>query len=80
MGEEEAQAAAERYAAMEAELQALRQRNEELARTVQEQQEIVATERLRANRHSRDQMQEFANLTAELLAGRQGPDVQIQGM
>ena len=31
MGEEEAQAAAECYAAMEAELQALRQRNEELA-------------------------------------------------
>ena len=37
MGKEEAQAAAERYAAMEAELQALCQRNEELARTVQEQ-------------------------------------------
>ena len=34
MGEEEAQAAAERYAAMEAELQALRQQNEELARIV----------------------------------------------
>ena len=34
MGEEEAQAAAERYAQMEAELQALRQRNEELARAV----------------------------------------------
>ena len=34
MGEEEAQAAAERYATMEAELQALRQQNEELARTV----------------------------------------------
>ena len=34
MGEEEAQQAAERYADMEAELQALRQRNEELARAV----------------------------------------------
>ena len=38
-GEEEAQQAAERYANMETELQALRLRNEELARTVQEQQE-----------------------------------------
>ena len=34
---EEAQQAAERYATMEAELQALRQRNEELTRAVQEQ-------------------------------------------
>ena len=53
LGEEEAQQAAERYATMEAELQALRQRNEELARAVQEQQEVVATERLRADRRSR---------------------------
>ena len=49
LGEEEAQAAAERYAAMEAELQALRQRNEELARTVQEQQDQVEVERRRAD-------------------------------
>ena len=75
MGEEEAQAAAEHYAAMKAELQALRQRNEELARAVQEQQEIVATERLRADCRSRAQTQEFANLTMELLAGRPGPEV-----
>ena len=34
LGEEEAQATAEHYAKMEAELQALQQRNEELARTV----------------------------------------------
>ena len=34
LGEEEAQQAAERYAKMEAELQTLRQQNEELARTV----------------------------------------------
>ena len=61
---------------MEAELQALRQQNEELARSVQEQQEMVATERVRADRRARAQMQEFANLTAELLVGRQGPDVQ----
>ena len=69
LGEEEAQQAVERYAKMEAELQALRQRNEELVRAVQEQQEMVATERLRADRRSRAQTQEFANLTAELLAG-----------
>ena len=46
LGEEEVQQAAERYAKMEAELQALRQQNEELAYTVQEQQEMVATERV----------------------------------
>ena len=80
LGEEEAQQAVERYAKMEAELQALRQQNEELARTVQEQQEMVATERVRADRRARAQTQEFANLTAELLAGRQGPDVQLDGM
>ena len=55
LGEEEAQQAAERYAKMEAELQALRQRNEELVRTVQEQQDLVAAERVRADRRSRAQ-------------------------
>ena len=80
MGEEEAQQAAERYAAMEAELQALRQRNEELMRAVQEQQELVAAERVRADRRARAQMQEFANLTAGLLAERRGPEVQLEGM
>ena len=80
MGEEEAQAAAERYAQMEAELQALRLRNEELTRTVEQQQDQVEVERRRADRRSRAQTQEFANLTAELLAGRQGPEVQFQGM
>ena len=80
LGEEEAQQVAERYAKMEAELQALRQQNEELVHTVQEQQEMVAMERLRADCRARAQMQEVANLTAELLAGRQGPDVQVQGM
>ena len=34
---------------------------------------------LRANQRSRAQTQEFANLTAELLAGRQGPQVQLDG-
>ena len=58
---------------MEAELQALRQQNEELRGAVREQQEQVVIERLRGDRRSRAQMQEFANLTAELLAGQQGP-------
>ena len=49
-------------------------------RAVQEQQDLVASERVRADRRSRAQTQEFANLTAELLAGRQGPDVQLEGM
>ena len=60
---------------MEAELQALRQRNEELLCSLQEQENIVAIERIRANHRSRAQTQEFANLMAELLAGRQGPEV-----
>ena len=77
--EAEAQQAAERYAQMEAELQALQQRNAELIRDLQEQQNIAATERLRADRRSKAQTQEFANLTAELLAGRQGPQVQLDG-
>ena len=64
LGEEEVQQAAERYANMEAKPQALRLRNEELARTVQEQQEQVATERLRADCRARAQTQDFANLTA----------------
>ena len=80
MDEAEAQQAAERYVKMEAELQALRRQNEELMRALGEQQELVASERLRGDRRARAQMQEFANLTAELLAGRQGPAVQLDGM
>ena len=57
---------------MEAELQALRQRNAELIRDLQKQQNIAATERLRADRRSRAQTQEFTNLTPELLTERQG--------
>ena len=47
---------------------------------LQEQENIVATEYLCADRRSRAQMQEFVNLTTELLVGRQGPEVQIEGM
>ena len=78
--EADAQQAAERYAQMEAELQALQQRNAEIMRELQEAQNAAATERVRADRRSRAQTQEFATLTAELLAARQGPQVQLQGM
>ena len=47
---------------------------------MQEQQEIAATKRLRGNRRSKVQTQEFANLTTELLAGRGGPEVQWDEM
>ena len=82
LGEAEAQEAAERYAQMEAELQALRKRNEDLMRAVQEQQNIVSTERVRADRRSKTQTEEFAKLTAELIAQRQGagPAGQVEGM
>ena len=53
--EAEAQQATERYAQMEAELQALRQRNEELICDLQEQQNIAVTECLRADRRSKAQ-------------------------
>ena len=49
INEVEAQQAAKRYAQMEAELQALQQRNAELTRDLQEQQNIAATERVRAD-------------------------------
>ena len=71
--EADAQQAAERYAQMEAELQALQQRNAEIMRELQEAQNAAAMERVRADRRSRAQTQEFATLTAELLAARQGP-------
>ena len=80
LGEAKAQQAAECYAKVEAELQALRQQNEELRSAVREQQEQVATERLREDRRSRAQMQDFANFTAELLVGRQGPQAQFKGV
>ena len=68
IGEAEAQEATERYARMEAELQALRQHNEELMRDLQEAQSAAATECVHADRRSQAQTREFANLTAELIA------------
>ena len=47
---------------------------------LQEQQDIVAMEHLHVDRRSRAQTQEFANLTAELLAGRRGPEIQWDAM
>ena len=35
-----------------------------------EQEEVLAVERLRADRRAQAQMREFANLTATLMAGR----------
>ena len=80
MDEDQARVAEERYAQMEATLQELRQHNQELMARIQEQANIMATERLRADKRSRAQTQDFVNLTAELLAGRQGLEVQIEGM
>ena len=69
LGAEEVQAIEERYVALEAQLQALRQQNEELTFALQEQQEIATIERIRGNKWSKAQTQEFADLTAKLLLG-----------
>ena len=49
-------------------------------RSLQEQEAIMAIERLWADRRSRAKTQEFANLTVELLGRRQGPKIQWDGM
>ena len=54
----------------------MRLRNEELTCGLREQEEIVVVEWLRAHRRAQAQMREFANL----MAGRQGPEVQLEGM
>ena len=41
---------------------------------------MVADEWLRVDRRAQAQMHEFPNLTAELLAGQRGPEVQMDGM
>ena len=75
MAEEQMRQLAERVAALEAELQATRQANAELTQGMAEQREIAETVQLRADRRGRAQMQDFANLTAELITAR-GPGVQ----
>ena len=80
MAEEQLQNLVERVAALEAELQATRQANTELTQGLQEQREVAETAQLRADRRGRAQMQDFANLTAELIAGRRGPKVQMDNV
>ena len=63
---------AERVAILEAELQATRQANAELTQSVAEEREKAETAQLRADRRGRAQMQDFAQLTAQLVAAR-GP-------
>ena len=58
----------------------MRLRNEELVCSLQEQENILVTERLQADHQSRARTQEFANLTVELLARQRGPEVQLEGM
>ena len=72
-------AAEERFALMEAELQTLREQNETLMRELCEQQSVAEAKRLRAGHRTQAQVHDFANLTAELLAGRAGPAVNIGG-
>ena len=69
MDEVDTRTTKERYAVLEAELEVWRLQNKELMHNLQEQETIVATERLQENLRSWAQTQEFANLTAELLAG-----------
>ena len=80
LDEEVARAAKERYVALGAKLLALQACNKELTCGLQGQEEVVAAERLWGDRRAQAQMREFANLTAELLAGRRGPKVQMEGM
>ena len=70
LGEEAARAAEECYVALEVELQAMRVCNDELTCRLQAQEELVAAERLRADRRALPQMRKFTNLMVELLSGR----------
>ena len=72
--------AEERYERLEAELQEMRQQNEVLNRELQQQNEVAQTKRQHADHRLCAQMQDFANMTAELLAGRCRPEVQFEGM
>ena len=67
LDEEATRATEERYATLEAELQALRAHNEELTHGLQAQEEVLAAERLWGDRCTQAQMREFTNLTTELL-------------
>ena len=58
----------------------MRARNEELARGLREQEEVVVMERLWVDRSAQAQMRKFVNLTVELLVGQRGLKVQMDGM
>ena len=73
MNPDAVRAAEERFALMEVELQTLREQNETLMRELREQQSVAEAERLWAGRRTQAQVHDFANLTAELLAGRAVP-------
>ena len=75
MAEEQMRQLAERIAALEAELRATQQANAELTQGLTEQREIAETAQLRADRRGRAQMQDFAQMTAEMVAAR-GPEGQ----
>ena len=79
LDEEAERAAEEHYTALEVELQAMRVHNKELTCGLQEYEEMVVAEWLQADQRVQAQMCKFANLMAELLAGRQGPEVQMDG-
>ena len=72
MAEEQMRQLAERIAALEAELRATQQANAELTQGLTKQREIAETAQLRADRRGRAQMQDFAQMTAEIVAAR-GP-------
>ena len=76
MIDEQIQQMAERIAALEAELQATLWNNAGLTCELQEQFERADTGRLCADRRSCAQVQDFANLTTELIAGRRGPEME----
>ena len=80
MAKEQARQLAERVATLEAELQATLQANAKLMRGLQEQCEVAETAQLRADRRGRAQMQDFANLAAEIIAGRRGLEVQMENV
>ena len=80
LDEEEACAVEAHCAALEAELPVMHLRNEELMCGLREQEKIVAVERLRAGRKAQAQMREFANMMVELMAGRRGPEIQLEVM
>ena len=75
MAEEQMRQLAERIAVLEAELRATQQANAELTQGLTEQREIAETAQLRADRRGRAQMQDFAQMTAEMVAAR-GPQGQ----